>query len=209
MSHAAILTGDLIASTDAGPAAIDRTLERIHVVLERGQTLLGIGPTSFTRFRGDGWQAQISPANRYLRVVTAILAAQKMADGHLETRIGIGLGSIIRPGTRDLADAAGEALVFSGQALDAIGPSDRLSLRATDQAGLAWPTAALETLTYLSSRWSAEQAEAVYHRIMGDAVSLTKISATLNISRQALSSRLAVAGEKPLMALIRAAEASP
>lgn len=209
MTHAAILTGDLVASSGAGPEAVDRTMSWIAELLRDGEKAYGIAPVRFTRFRGDGWQAMIDPAPRYLRVLTGLLSGLPLTDAPLATRIGIGLGEVTRPGTADLSDAAGPALTASGRALDTLATADRLAIAGLPPAHHPCAEAGLETLAWLSARWSREQAEAIHARLVAPRLPLARLAGTLGITRQALSARLAVAGEKPLMAAIRAAEAAP
>ena len=205
MSHVAILTGDFVASSTAPAADVDRLMHWLATALQDAARDLHLNPTRFTRFRGDGWQAIIDPAPLYLRTVTHLLAGLRLHDIGLDTRIGIGIGAIDRPGTRDLADASGPAFTFSGHALDSLSGTDRLAVAGAP--ALPWHQAALDTLTHFSARWSREQAEAISRRTIMQAVPLHAIASGLGITRQALSARLAVAGEKPLLSLIRAAEA--
>jgi hypothetical protein len=209
MPQAAILTGDLIASTSAPAGDVDRLMQWLATALQDAQRGLDLSPTRFTRFRGDGWQAIIQPAPLYLRTVTHLLSGLRLFDIGLDTRIGIGIGDVDRPGTRDLSDATGPAFTASGHALDTLPRTDRLAITGLTGPHLAWHRAALETLAHFSARWSREQAEAIHRRVLMDKAPLHQIASNLGISRQALSSRLTAAGEKPLMALIRAAEAAP
>jgi SatD family (SatD) len=208
MTQAAVLTGDLIGSTEAGPEAVDRAMETMAYTAEHLEKSFGVNSLRFTRFRGDGWQVMVIPAQKYLRVATGILAYLRRADNGLHTRIGIGVGHIITPGTVNLSDANGMAFIHSGDALDTISGSDRIAIIGLADNELLWHRSGIETLNYLAGRWSAEQANALTWRLSTANFALHKIAENLKISRQALSSRLAVAGEKPIMAAIRAAEAT-
>lgn len=215
MTQAAVLTGDLIGSTEAGPEAVDRAIQTLMVATIEFERLGNLDkPLRFTRYRGDGWQVAIHWAGLSFRLATHLLAQLKSAETGLKTRIGFGFGSIDSFGGEDLAGAHGSAFKNSGRALDSIGPFRRLALSSPEADGIEWIEACLETLSYLSDRWSREQAEAlslwVTHQMpfVDRDATLHELAASLNISRQALSSRLAVAGEKPLMAAIRAAEAT-
>jgi hypothetical protein len=209
MTQVAVLTGDIIASTTAPAGDVDRLMHWLATALQDAGRDLDLRPPRFTRFRGDGWQAIIDPAPCYLRAVAHLLSGLRLHDIGLDTRIGIGIGAVDRPGTRDLSDASGPAFTLSGHALDTLPRTDRLAIAGPPAPDLAWHMAALETLAHFSARWSREQAEALTHRLVRDDAPLQRLAESLGISRQALSARLAVAGEKPLMALIRAAEASP
>ena len=208
MPLAAVLTGDLVASTAASPADVDRLMHRLDTVAQDAARALGADDPRFTRFRGDGWQIVVSPAPLYLRITAVLLSGLRLFDIGIGTRIGIGIGAVDRLGTRDLSDASGPAFTWSGHALDSLPGTDRLAIAGLPAPGLAWHAAALDTLAHFSARWSREQAEALLHRLLAETRPLQHIAADLGITRQALSARLAVAGEKPLLALIRAAEAT-
>lgn len=75
MSFAAVLTGDLISSSAAAPADVDRLMHRLSGAAEQAARSLGTDPPRFTRFRGDGWQIIVSPAPLYLRTTAALLSA--------------------------------------------------------------------------------------------------------------------------------------
>jgi hypothetical protein len=164
MTQAAVLTGDLIGSTEAGPEAVDRAMRKLEIDANIFIKHQQIEPMRFTRSRGDGWQMIIRPAHKYLRATAFFLAALRHADIGIQTRIGIGIGQVIFDGTDDLSDAHGPAFVKSGHALDQVGPQDRLAILGLSEHETNWCSAALETLSYLSSRWSVEQAGAIAGR---------------------------------------------
>ena len=208
MSVAAVLTGDLVDSTAAPPADVDRLMHRLETAAQKAARALGTDPPRFTRFRGDGWQIVVSPAALYLRTTAVLLSGLRLFDIGIGTRVGIGIGAVDRLGTRDLSDASGPAFTQSGHALDSLAGTERLAIAGLPDPALAWHGAALDTLAHFSARWSREQAEALHHRLLSETRPLRYIAADLGITRQALSARLAVAGERPLLALIRAAEAT-
>ena len=217
MTQAAVLTGDLIGSTEAGPEAVERAIQTLRAATNEFGRLGNVSRPlkfRFAHYRGDGWQAAVHWAGLSFRLATYLLAQLRASDLGLRTRIGIGIGSIDSWGSTDLASAHGTAFINSGHALDSLGTSSSLAVSSTKNDDLHWIVAALETLAYLSDRWSLEQAQAIsfwatHQTPFADRNStLLELADNLNISRQALSSRLAVAGEKPIMAAIRAAEAT-
>ena len=208
MSVAAVLTGDLVDSTAAPPADVDRLMHRLETAAQKAARALGTDPPRFTRFRGDGWQIVVAPAALYLRTTAVLLSGLRLFDIGIGTRVGIGIGAVDRLGTRDLSDASGPAFTQSGHALDSLPGTERIAIAGLPDPALAWHGAALDTLAHFSARWSREQAEALHHRLLSETRPLRYIAADLGITRQALSARLAVAGERPLLALIRAAEAT-
>lgn len=219
MTQAAVLTGDLIGSTEAGPEAVDQTIQLLHNAANDFAEIGNLSqPLKFTRYRGDGWQVALHTGYLSFRLTAYMLARLRASNLGLNTRIGIGLGSIESTGTSDLRNARGTAFINSGRALDSLGSSSGLALLPAENSVSVWFEAGLETLLYLSNRWSVEQAQAIAVSVtkgrfkrefkLDDYPPLVDLAKTLNISRQALSSRLAVAGEKPIMAAIRAAEAT-
>ena len=105
MSVAAVLTGDLVDSTAAPPADVDRLMHRLETAAQKAARALGTDPPRFTRFRGDGWQIVVSPAALYLRTTAVLLSGLRLFDIGIGTRVGIGIGAVDRLGTRDLCGA--------------------------------------------------------------------------------------------------------
>jgi len=187
----AVLTGDLIASTEAPPEAVEAAMARI-----RG-TIVWITPAPrFTRFRGDGWQIHLAKPDLGLRVMLQIAATLRAAAG-LETRQSLGLGSAHGLEGPTLGAAGGTAFTASGRALDSMAEGRRLVLSGA-------PTDPLHRrlITMIDEQiagWSTEQAEAVAHLLDPDAPKTrTAIAAQLGISRQALAARLEAAGFRQL-----------
>lgn len=187
MDPAAILTGDLIASTrapDGGEASLS-ILATLAADLERwtGQ------PTRFTRFRGDGWQFLLGTHGLCLRA--ALLVAARLAAAHATpTRLAIGIGRIDHAGSRDLSDARGSALTAAGHALDTL-PRGRHWAMA---GGKEWQAAIIALAEWHATGWTAEQAEAVAMALAPDPGTQSALAARLGITRQAWAARIAGAG---------------
>ena len=108
---AAILTGDLIGSTDAPANALERAMDALAATA-RGisdWTPWSDAGTRFTRFRGDGWQAHVADPGLAVRAALTMIAGLRAADAGLATRVAIGLGRIDSLGSDSLADARGSA----------------------------------------------------------------------------------------------------
>lgn len=191
--QAAVLTGDLIGSTEAAPGAIEAAMARIARVNDRL-----LVPAHFARYRGDGWQLYLpSPG---LGLATMILiAADLRATGGLESRIALGLGAPYLDNISnflevdDLSSANGSAFIFSGRALDGMPKSQRLAL-----AGEGTDILHQRLISMIDDRisnWSREQAEAVALALSPEgALTQSQIAARLGISRQAVAARLHAAG---------------
>lgn len=85
--EAAVLTGDLIGSTDAQTHAVEETMRLLK------DMAIQISPsTHFTRFRGDGWQIYLESPGKSLFAILFLWAGLRAARC-LESRIALGLGA--------------------------------------------------------------------------------------------------------------------
>lgn len=192
----AVLTGDLVSSTKASPRTIDRAME----VLSAAATDISgwhltentaVGPTHFTRYRGDGWQILVSLGRFGLRAALMMYARLAAEPGLPSTRIAVGLASVDSVTGPDLSDAHGAAFAVSGRALANMARGERLRLAGNRIDPLL--AAFFGLLDDRISDWTPEQAEAVAQVIGPEAPTQSAVAATLGISPQALSSRLAAA----------------
>lgn len=189
----AVLTGDLIASTQAGTAAVDRAMAVLSATAEEitGWTLaekIAVEDTHFTRFRGDGWQIVVSIARFGLRAALLMYAKLVADPGLPATRIAVGISTIDRLPGPDLSNADGAAFAISGRALAQIERGEHL--RVAGHRITPFRAALVALIDDRISDWTPEQAEAVAHVLAPDAPTQAAIAATLGISPQALSSRL-------------------
>lgn len=182
----AILTGDLIGSTAAPPDRVEATMDRLALCAA------AIGPeSSFTRFRGDGWQMRLVEPGHCLKHSLYILASLR-AENLLATRIAVGIGVEYPTGAKDLSTARGPAFTASGRALETMRPGETLALAGEGIDGfrqLAFAFAADH-----AARWSAEQAEAMAMALGPEDVTQESIAARLGITRQAVGARFKAAG---------------
>lgn len=192
---AAVLTGDLIASTQAGQAATDTTIALIETVA-KAESEMGRADVRFTRFRGDGWQIYCSDPTRVFRLTVMVLATLQSRLDLPKTRVSAATGSVAFLPEAGLASASGQVFSMSGQALDAM-TTQRLVFQA-DEHGWPWKHALFSYLEWQSARWSPEQAEAVAIAFSHAPPRPRAVSETLGISRQAGSARLLGAGFGPL-----------
>jgi hypothetical protein len=204
MKPLAVFTGDLIGSSDASPDRVDGTMATLDQTARDLAPLLGVESLHFTRFRGDGWQVLVGePKNLYF-AATLFLAQLRASSFGIETRIGIGVAPINSRGTRDLSDARGEAFVMSGHALDEMDTRDTVSLQTCDFDSEHWQVALLDTLAFLSGRWSEEQAVAIAMKLENLGEPLIALAQQIGITRQAFSDRLSGAGWRPIQSALGA-----
>ena len=205
--QAAVLTGDLIGSTDASPQAVETTMDLLE------QTARRIGPsTRFTRYRGDGWQVYVDDPGNGLWAML-LFAAELRSAGGIESRIALGLGEANRGTSDSLNTASGSAFIASGRALDRLEPPQRLVLAHVKDDN-ANGQESREIVDRLHARlvamiderissWSREQAEAMaYAMAPEDHLSQTEIAARLGISRQAVAARLNAAGRDQVLGAV-------
>lgn len=192
----AVLTGDLIGSTEAGADALAAAMAEIAA--GAAQISLWQSPaadTRFTRFRGDGWQILLMNPWLALRA-SVVLQARLRARQLPATRISIGLGAMSREGSADLSDAGGPAFERSGRGLDAMGRARRLAISLDKNAPLHSIIAG--QIDWRMTRWSPEQAEAAALYLADSRATLEKIGQHLGISAQAVGYRLAGIGATQL-----------
>ena len=71
--NAAVLTGDLIASTQAGQSAVDGAMAVLEGIAHHEAEISGLD-IRFARFRGDGWQIYCPDAKLVFRLTVLVLA---------------------------------------------------------------------------------------------------------------------------------------
>lgn len=184
MAHSAVLTGDLIGSTDATPDAVEAAISVVSACFGR--------KNGFTRFRGDGWQVYLDQAGYGLWAMLRIAAALRAAGG-LESRIALGIGTAEDVDLANLSTARGSAFVASGRALAGMQKGARLVMAGAGLDPLHCQLAPL--MDERTSGWSPEQAEAA--ALAWSAFqhpTQQEMAERLGISRQAVAARLKSAG---------------
>jgi hypothetical protein len=208
---AAILTGDLIGSTQAAPADLEAAIDVLAATAEEIATWMP-GASAFrprfTRYRGDGWQMHVAEPALALRALLFLVAKLRAADIGLGTRAAIGIGAIASLGTDSLADARGPAFEASGRALDAIGRTRRMAIEG--ERVTPWQRIIVDLLDERSARWTKPQAEAMHLALAPrpDEPTLAEMASTLDITAQAVNYRLTGAGAPAIRRSLRSWEES-
>ena len=189
-SVVAVLTGDLIGSTQVEPAVVDQALSALaEATLEAGQWTHA--DPRFTRFRGDGWQILISSEPKLaLRIAVFLMARLRARKTPIATRIAIGIGPIDSQGTRDLSDAGGAAFVASGRALDGMSRIKTVAVAGPETWVTNLHSGFVNLVEATIRRWTPEQAEAIAFYLHPDNPTLENIAARLGITIQAVSYRI-------------------
>ncbi len=191
MTGGAVISGDLVGSVKAGPAAVEAAFTLLGEAFAEIGRWTGSDPR-LTRFRGDGWQAALRPGHLALRAGLYLRAAFRTAEHLPATRIAIGFGGIDTCGSRDLSDADGPAFRHAGRLLDSVPRRRRLAVAAEGAPdGLAEAAALCDAL---AARWSAAQAGAVLIALRPGAPTQAEIGASLGLTQQAVQDRLDLAG---------------
>ena len=208
-SIVAVLSGDLIGSSEAPPKETSIAINRILATTAKIETWDGNGPTYFTRMRGDGWQIVISNPTYALRAALKVFANQISAKetGYLQTRIAIGLGTMNAFDGADLSSASGSAFEASGRTLDAMTRSDRFAIAGSGVSPLH--QAVVELTEEQIGRWTPEQAEAAAYYLSPSDPTLKDIAGELGISTQAVHSRIRGAGAQALRNVVEHWEDTP
>lgn len=207
MPSIAVLTGDLIASTRAGPGAVDRSIAALAGASAALSGWQGNGDTRFTRFRGDGWQMCLTNSATLLHGMVHLTARLRAANTGLSTRLSVAIGPYDRLGEAGLSAASGPVFALSGRNIDSLGPRDNGFVFAAPDDPLApWKRAVLTLAWHQSNRWSPEQAEVVAWVVGPSLPTTDHLSRQLGISRQAVQARLKASGIAALQPALAAFE---
>jgi hypothetical protein len=184
----AVITGDIVNSSNLGTGAEETLLQALQSVLS---------PYLTEFYRGDSLQAFLKDPAVSLRVAllcrTTAISVTAGEDGPAvsDVRIGIGLGSVTQP-VRAPGTARGEAFLLSGRGLDGIQKTER---RLTIVSGQVIADIGLEAmadhLDAIYRQMTPKQAAAIGWLLRG--VTQQEVAAKLNKSRSTIS-QLAAAG---------------
>lgn len=185
----AALTGDIIRSRKAPPSALNHAFE----ILRQAAADFGAQrklDLRFTRNRGDGWQVVLTDPIHCFDAIIYLIASLRAGQTGLDTRIAAAIAPVEDLGTRDLADASGDAFFVAGDALDTMPRAQQIVIAGVSTA----QTAIVDLTAQISARWTATQAQAVALALLHPDNTHDDIAATLGITRQAVQNRLAGAG---------------
>jgi len=169
MKTYAVLTGDIIDSSQLGPERLEASLTLLRrLAVEFEQTYPGSVVGEPDVFRGDSWQLCLQRPSLALTAAVFIRAGFKANE--LDSRIGIGIGAVDRLQESQISESNGPAFLHSGRTLDQLGKHRTLALDGAgylDADGYARsPVDALVTGVGLLDahiiRWSQREAVAVY-----------------------------------------------
>lgn len=204
-SKVAILTGDLVHSTDMGREGIARAFAALEACARVQEGWHG-APLHFTRHRGDGWQVVLTRPELALRSALAFRAALRAADADFDSYMGISEGDAPDRIGPDLNDETGELFVMSGSALEAAKRA-RTDVRLVHEGGSHATKAVFALADHISRDWTGPQASAFLLMLDPDRPNFTRIAEKLGKSRQAVSKALIAAGLNAVTFALTAMEA--
>jgi len=201
----AVITGDLIDSTNYKPQELDGILNIINTEFEAFRTTY---QTDFKIFRGDSFQGVVLDpvlaldlAMTIKTAVSKIAIQNKSSSGLVDFRIAIGIGNINLK--RDsILESNGEAFQFSGKALDTMkGDYPRLLLKTADENLNDEFNVHFGLLDSVTSKWSVASAEVIYYLHKGKKeIEVAKI---LGINQSAVNHRKKAANWDAIFMLLK------
>ncbi len=191
----AVLTGDIVDSSDLAPEQLDRVLAELSDI-SRDISVWPNAPTApiqtgFARRGGDGWQIALDHPKLALRAALYVVARLHAAQPPIQSRIAVasGAGSLPNAPDRDLNSAHGPAFTASGRALTDMPRKSRI----THAAGGAI-AAVFHLADHISRGWTGPQAQAVALMLVPEAGPRRRAAEQLGITRQAVDQALHAAG---------------
>ncbi|WP_282181043.1 hypothetical protein [Aliiroseovarius marinus] len=193
LSHIAVLTGDIIGSTQMTPEDLERAFDALSASAEvqaewHGEDL------HFTRQRGDGWQVRLARPELALRSALAFRAALRCEGKEFSTFMAVAEGpaSPIPSGTT-LNQLTEQPFVDSGRLLEVLKryPNER----RMGHLNISAVGATFALADHISQGWTPAQATAILLMLApGKLPSHTDVARALGKSRQAVTKALEGAG---------------
>lgn len=188
----AVLTGDIVGSTDLGPKQLEDALTALRHCADIQAEWVGT-TLHFTRHRGDGWQVVLAKPQYGLRSALAFRAALRAQNPDFDSYIAIAAGDGPANIATNLNDETSRVFVESGQGLDDL-LATRAPIRMLHQSRGAHDAATI-LADHISQGWTQAQAAAILPKLAPDTnVTITEIAQMLGKSRQAVTKSLKAAG---------------
>ena len=206
MAVRAVLTGDLVNSTQLSPASLTRARRTLLASAEeiQGWDKAVVGAQA-EFFRGDSWQLLLTKPQYFLRSAVFLRGSLRAVDDSWDTRIAIGLGRVATIDKKRTSLSSGEAFVLSGRTLDGIGTANMAVA-----AGPGIQSGGLAPLTYMCSvlvdDWSQKQAQAARLALAPQPPTQAEMADRLGITQQSVSKTLAAAKVPALLQAIHYCE---
>ncbi|MEM7478193.1 MAG: hypothetical protein AAF483_24670 [Planctomycetota bacterium] len=205
----AVLTGDLIGSTDLETASREearnllfRSISSLDSWCSKKKVVRGKPEI----FRGDQWQTLLSQPKFAFRAAV-YLRAKLIATG-CDTRISIAIGAADRISRTSISRSDGDVFVRSGHGLDEMKTDSELaiSLPQTMQDSGRWLLAIAELSGAILGGWKQRQAEVVSLAIDPQDLNQQELGKRLKTTHQSVSKTLKAARWDALEVAIKSFE---
>lgn len=172
MKHYAVLTGDLIGSSQIFPARRQELLAWLKKIARDFSALHeGVQVGELDVFRGDSWQICLRDPSLALWASVFLRVGLKahLSGENVDTRVGIGVGTVDILSESRISESNGEAFIRSGRGLDSLAGDLNISLEWPDGPGSATVInqLVLPLLDLEISRWTYPEAVASFGALMG------------------------------------------
>ncbi|WP_084395641.1 hypothetical protein [Henriciella aquimarina] len=206
----AVLTGDLVASSDMTAARLEQVRNTLKTAAE-------IFSNSFPRpveirldmYRGDAWQVLLNDSGLALRL-SLYLRARLRAGLEADTRVSIGLGLCDTIDPAKVSLSTGEAFTLSGRALDHMTGYFDMTAAVPERAGALcqWLPASLHLVSEIVRAWTRRQAEIASEALLRPEATHEDIAQLLDppVSKQSVTASLSGAGWRALQEPLKAFE---
>ncbi|MCR8547070.1 MarR family transcriptional regulator [Salipiger sp. P9] len=191
MQRIAVLTGDIVDSSELSASALDATMAALRVAVQDISTWPGPVAAGFARRGGDGWQMACDRPERAMRAALYLQASLRRLDRSRATRIAlaVGAGSLSPTDLDDPNSAHGPVFTTSGRLLESLS-GHRLMAHASGGA----EAAALRLADHISQGWTPAQARALCEMLPPGTGPRAEAAERLGITRQAVNQALWSAG---------------
>lgn len=187
MVQFAVLTGDIVKSSDLGAAALDEAMTALdHASREMSGWANGM-VAGFARRGGDGWQVALGSGSQGLRAALYLQAMLRRLGKDRATRIAIATqpGRLDRETVRNLNTGHGPAFTASGRLLEDI--SGQALMAHADGGAVG---AAVRLADHISQGWTVAQARAMVEALPPKSGPRADMADRLGITRQAVNQAL-------------------
>ena len=173
MQKYAVLTGDLVASSELSPSAYQAIIAHLKALATELSTIKpGLVLGDIDVFRGDGWQLCLSDPNQVLFSCTFLRSGLKAHKSglNIDSRIGVGIGEVTQLIPEKVSESSGPAFTHSGAALDTMQDKHRLKLvfpELPPEQERLLNTIALPFMDLELTQWSTAESFAAFGALRG------------------------------------------
>ena len=167
----AVLTGDLVDSRQLSSLQQKSFFSKLNNLWGKfGSAHADAVIGKLEVFRGDGWQGVLSDPSLSVNAALFIRASVKALNlaPKMDTRIGVGIGSVDSLNPKRLGESNGKAFQYSGQALDSLAKGDQAwGFYYDDEASCGLKTIGFPMMDLAIQQWSKVEAVAVMGTLLG------------------------------------------